>query len=401
MLSTKHFLKGLNAWKKEQYIKAEKLLKFAADKGDIEAQIALGVFYFYQNLIPRSIKYFTMAAEKGNIEAQYELAKLHKDKNETFKWLKLAAMNSNHPQIQYEVGMKYYNGIGVDKDYKEAFNWLLFSAKQGFPLAQNRLGIMYYTGKGVEKDYKKAKEWFKLAAKQNDETKYKFKRILYNFFDKYKFPETMPRPVDIGNLTNGISSSRYNLGVMYYKGKGVKNNYKKGYKWFLKSAKSDFNFYSLFTLGLINYVGIGIKRNYKEAIKWFKKMSFFYSNDYILGQMYYEGKGVKKNYKKASQYFKYAFPFVELGADDLFFLGNIYYFGLDSDRQKDKYIYAYSLYKKAAKKGNAHAKYMLGLIYKEGKNKIIGKDEKKALKCFKSAYEKGDDDNKLLFFNIK
>jgi TPR repeat protein len=138
---SKHFLKGLDAWRKKQYIKAGKLLKFAADKKYIEAQLALGVFYYDQNLKEKSLKYFTIVAEKGNIGAQYEVAKLHKDKNKAFKWLKLAAIKSNHPQIQYEVGMKYYKGIGVDKDYKKAFKWFLLSAKQGFPLAQNRLEL--------------------------------------------------------------------------------------------------------------------------------------------------------------------------------------------------------------------------------------------------------------------
>jgi TPR repeat protein len=262
----------------------------------------------------------------------------------------------------------------------------------------------YYTGKGVEKDYKKAKEWFKLAAKQNDESKYTFKRIRDNYRSKYKFPliNCITIFLDDEKFYGGIESARYNLGVMYYKGKGIKKNYKKGYKWFLKSANRNTltNDYTKFTLGLINYAGIGVKQNYQKAIKWFKKMSDFYSIKYILGQMYFYGIGVKKDYKKAAEYFKYAFPFLELGANDLFFLGNIYYFGLDSDKQDDKYIYAYSFYKRAFEKGNPHAKYMLGLIYKEGKNKIIGKDEKKALKYFKSAYEKGDDDNKLLFFDI-
>jgi TPR repeat protein len=258
---------------------------------------------------------------------------------------------------------------------------------------------MYYTGKGIKKNYKKAKKCFKSAANQDNEFIYLFKRIHYKFNSKYELGLTNCISFSCDNeyFLGEIESARYNLGVIYYKGKGVKKNYKKGYKWFLKADNTfTLNNYTKFTLGLINYVGIGVEQNYKEAFKWFNKILGLNSRDYILGQLYLHGIGVKKDYKNASKYFKY-FPFFKLEATDLFFSGNIYYFGLDLDflQNEFRYIYAYSLYKKAAEKGNAHAKYMLGLIYQEGKNERIGKDEKKALECFKSAYEKEDDDNKL------
>jgi TPR repeat protein len=130
-------------------------------------------------------------------------------------------------------------------------------------------------------------------------------------------------------------------------------------------------------------------------------MRGFHSIKYILGQMYFYGIGVKKDYQKAAEYFKYAFPYIQFKTDDLFMLGTFYYFGLYKDLPEYRYIDAYKAYKKAAEENHPHATYMLGIIYYYGKNKEIGKNEKKALECFKSAYEKGDDDNKLLFFNIK
>ena len=57
----------------------------------------------------------------------------------------------------------YYNGEGVQKDYKQAVEWFKKSANQGNADAQFNLGNMYIYGKGVQKDYKRAAEWFSLS----------------------------------------------------------------------------------------------------------------------------------------------------------------------------------------------------------------------------------------------
>ncbi len=51
---------------------------------------------------------------------------------------------------------------------KEEFKIIKAAAEQGCALAQNYLGICYYLGKGVEKDYNEAVKWIGLAAQQGD-----------------------------------------------------------------------------------------------------------------------------------------------------------------------------------------------------------------------------------------
>lgn len=69
---------------------------------------------------------------------------------------------------QLELAKRYFNGIGLPRDYRQAFAWLKLSAAQGQIDAQYYLGWMYAHGKGFEKDPKQAFYWVQLAAQQND-----------------------------------------------------------------------------------------------------------------------------------------------------------------------------------------------------------------------------------------
>ena len=60
-------------------------------------------------------------------------------------------------------------GLGVEKNYKEASKWYQLSAQQGQQEALFLLGQLYLTGgPGMEKDEKKALKYFLLSAKQKN-----------------------------------------------------------------------------------------------------------------------------------------------------------------------------------------------------------------------------------------
>ena len=60
---------------------------------------------------------------------------------------------------QYNIGVMYYEGKGVARDFKEAIGWTLKAANQGHKGAQNNLGVIYYEGQVVEQDFKEAVKW--------------------------------------------------------------------------------------------------------------------------------------------------------------------------------------------------------------------------------------------------
>jgi TPR repeat protein len=74
--------------------------------------------------------------------------------------------NAGHADSQHLLGLMYYMGRGVKRDYKLAMNWHRKAAQQGKADAQYVVGAMYYTGNAVPQDHKQAVSWFRKAAEQ-------------------------------------------------------------------------------------------------------------------------------------------------------------------------------------------------------------------------------------------
>jgi TPR repeat protein len=113
---------------------------------------------------------------------------------ENFNHCMELAINGN-VEAQFEVGVKYFYGIGVAKDFTQSFTWNMKAAEQGNYLAQNMLGSMFYSGKGVDKDNIQAVQWFTKAAE------------------------------------HGHPYAPFNLAKMYYMGEGVSQDSTQSLKW--------------------------------------------------------------------------------------------------------------------------------------------------------------------------
>ena len=73
---------------------------------------------------------------------------------------------AGNADAQHLLGLMYYMGRGVTRDYKQAFSWHYKAAVQGKADAQYVIGAMYYTGNSVPQDHKLAVQWFRRAAEQ-------------------------------------------------------------------------------------------------------------------------------------------------------------------------------------------------------------------------------------------
>lgn len=57
-------------------------------------------------------------------------------------------------EAQFDLGKSYEAGrIGLPRDLSQARHWYLEAANQGDPFAEASLGILYFFGKGVQRDY--------------------------------------------------------------------------------------------------------------------------------------------------------------------------------------------------------------------------------------------------------
>lgn len=73
----------------------------------------------------------------------------------------------SHADVQFNLGVCYYNGDGVPKDYAEAVKWWHKAAEQNHSGAQTFLAGCYGSGYGVPKNEAEAIRWWRKAAEQN------------------------------------------------------------------------------------------------------------------------------------------------------------------------------------------------------------------------------------------
>ena len=101
----------------------------------------------------------------------------------------------------------------------------------------------------------------------------------------------------------GNASAQFNLGVMYNKGQGVKQDDVEAVKWYRKAAKQG-DASAQFNLGSMYADGRGVKQDDFEAVKWFRKAAEQgdATAQLILGISYLFGKGVQVNKSLAKEW---------------------------------------------------------------------------------------------------
>ena len=119
-------------------------------------------------------KLLTPLGEQGHAFAQFNLGTLYsegkgvpQDHKEAVKWFRLAA-DQGDTFSQYNLGMSYAKGHGVLQDSKEAVKWYRLAAEQGLAEAQYIMGLMHDKGKGVPQDYVLAHMWWNIAGSNGD-----------------------------------------------------------------------------------------------------------------------------------------------------------------------------------------------------------------------------------------
>ena len=106
---------------------------------------------------------------------------------------------------------------------------------------------------------------------------------------------------------DGSAKSDYTIGIMYYTGKGVKEDKKEAFTWFRKSAEQG-NANAQFSLGVMYYKGVGVEQDRKEAATWLRRAAEQgeAKAQFDLGLMYTKGEGVKEDRGEAVKWFRKA-----------------------------------------------------------------------------------------------
>lgn len=120
---------------------------------------------------------FQVLADGGNPVAQAHIGIMYRqglgiDRNlrEAERWLKMASDNGN-ALAQHELGWMYARAEITDKrDFESAVKYWKEAAEGGRSSAQLDLAVMYWRGEGAPKDLVMAYTWLKLAAQNKDLT---------------------------------------------------------------------------------------------------------------------------------------------------------------------------------------------------------------------------------------
>jgi TPR repeat protein len=137
------FEDAVDAHARGDYAKALRLIRPLANDGDATAQFNLGLMYVTGSGVQQ-------------------------DESAAALWFRKAA-EQGYARAQTNLETLYRDGRGVTEDVTEAVMWFRKAAEQGHPKAMLDLGVMYAEGLGVPQDYVRAHMWFSLAAAQGEQ----------------------------------------------------------------------------------------------------------------------------------------------------------------------------------------------------------------------------------------
>jgi TPR repeat protein len=222
------YQKGFKAYRSGDYATAMQELSTLAERGDAEAQLHLGLMYRDgQGVLPNpreAEKWLQRSAEQENVMARIALASMYADRQgfiqddvKALMWFNFAVVQGSNEAVplrdslllrmtpaqvaeaqrlgrefksekeyqgmvrdlkplaesgdaaaQMKLGILYYRGRGVDRDYAEAARLFRLAAEKGDPYAQSNLAYMCELGEGVPQDYGEAARWYLKAAEQGN-----------------------------------------------------------------------------------------------------------------------------------------------------------------------------------------------------------------------------------------
>lgn len=118
----------------------------------------------------RGLKWFTEAAHNGSVNAQYNLGVLYqqglgvqKDTSKAIEMYRIAASN-NHPEALYNLAIAYVEGVGVEYNPQIASVYLEQAASGGVVEAAYNLGLLNDNGLLGESQPDEAVFWYSIAA---------------------------------------------------------------------------------------------------------------------------------------------------------------------------------------------------------------------------------------------
>jgi TPR repeat protein len=335
-------------------------LRKAAEQGHINAQHALGLYYFLEksrgeqasriinkclrdkwinkkNVDPALDLGVGLAMSKGLSEANDDLA---------FSWLKKAS-EQNHVEANHWLGVCYQDGIGTQQNDQLAFDCFKKAAGQEIAESQYALALCYFEGKCVAQSDELGLHWCTKASDNDNPSAQYFlakcyrdgkhvqpnddlalnwvKKAAENHHDEARscLEDCLAQGGDAENSNEfvlkwsakeGSAEAQYRLARMYLESNESKEYRTEGLYWLIQAVLSNHvganqwfaDTYLQFVFPYFSGRG-DIEQCYQCAFDWLSKAYQENQEDFEinfgLGVLYAFGKGVEKNQELACKYF--------------------------------------------------------------------------------------------------
>jgi TPR repeat protein len=283
----------------------------AAELGDVESQYTMGRSFSDGDGVPeddvQSIYWYRLAAANGDVRAKRAVAGMEMggvgtapDPVDAFRRFRELADDDEDYDSQWQVGLAYARGKGINRDPVQAVEWLekaaagrthaielgdlyvsgqlvpknetkavyWYGRDSDSPWAAYKLGRLYEMGHGVPQDYVKAAEFYGRAADQrNPPARLALAKLYANGLGVAK---DMNKALDLAQKAadRRLSEVEFEVAVDYSASRGVPQDGSMAALWFRKAAAHDDG---LAQRDLANmYVkGEGLAADSESAYVWF------------------------------------------------------------------------------------------------------------------------------------
>ena len=182
----------------------------------------------------------------------------------------------------------------------------------------------------------------------------------------------------------GDARAQYQLGISYFQGHGVPQDYAEAVRWFRQAADQGYA-RAEYALGFSYAQGNGVPRDYAEAVRWMRQAAAHGDAEAqsSLGYSYAQGLGVPQDDTEAVRWYLQAAG--QGDAKGQYGLGYSYAHGKGVPQD---YAKAAHWTRQAAERGDAVAQYALGFMYDRGQG--VPRNYAEAARWFRKAADQGD-----------
>jgi TPR repeat protein len=237
----------------------------------------LGISYSIGEGVPKNLdqaRYWLKKAADAGVDRAREVLEVLGDSSEQPQAADplqglIQAANGGDPDAQYELGLRYVSGQGVEEDHVKALAWYKKAASGGNVQAMTNIGVIYQTGDGVEKNQSEAVKWFRQAADRGDQGALKALQVILAPLGAAAQPSPQspgPKP------PADEAEANFQMAVAYDFGYGVEEDHEKAARFYALAAEKDHPG-AMYNLGLSYLWGEGVEKNRDQAVKWLTRAS--------------------------------------------------------------------------------------------------------------------------------